>query len=613
MRLFKEKGLNRHLFALLLFLAIAITASCTRGGDNPQPSGGSAQVSDAEINSLTSDMQSAFGADNVNAVSSALGLAGIAVYTDDMAQSRAAVLPGARMLDAQARGMAMELSAGGGFTGAVLDSMAPPLPLEDGTLVPVSRLLAAYIAHGDTYGARQSRALMPGLDAAKHLDTQFPTITIVFFIKEFLVPLIAAAEDPDAVNMSLSAGAHAKVLRALDPCGAVSEFLDDLGDGVRDAVQNLIDPGRSSMFLSFVSNILGSVVDMTTDGVKRLLRHFPAVDAIRDIANVLGTATDMQSLFSQWTVTIAPPAGLHKVPGILGAGAFILTMDNGGDGFEWPQAVESCADLFDISLPRLDSADGSTVKWNKVSGFDDLGSSTGPQEGVIAGNQAAYSVVSATEGEEVHNGGGALDTGALAVRADVQMPGVEQLAKRIGSLLGSLAGDASLGKDAATVATKVAPHIGPSVPGVAQVEFHKPGKATADLDGPVMKLHAYSCNGLYGEWTGAFTEETPVGPISSTANWQFGADGTAHATHSISYDIEICHIDQQRTWSLVLTGAPDSPAIDGEINAAQSSITVTATGCPCTESWCPGSGAGTYGDQHLGIAPIIMGPNAECP
>lgn len=572
------------------------------------------QASDAEIESLATDMRSTFGVDNVTAVSKALGYAGITVYADDMSQPFAAApklksqargitgYAGSRMLRAQARGMAMELSTGSGFSGSLLNTMTSPLPLEDGTLVPVSQLLAAYIAHGDTYGAKQSRALMPGLDPAKHLEAVFPTLTIVFFMKEFVVPLLAAAQAPAAVGM---APVVRVPVRAVDPCGAVSDFLDNLDSSVSDAVQGLIDPGHSSSFLGLVSSVLGSIVQLGADGVKSLIRHAPFVDALRNVANILGGLTDMQSLFSQWTVNITPPGQLHKIPGTPNAGEFALTMDNGGDGFEWPQAVTSCADLFDISLPQLDSADGSTVTWNKVSGFDDLGIMTSSSTGVIAGNKASCSVTSATESEELHNGGGPVDTGPLAVRADVQMPGVEQLATRIGSLFGSL------GQGAASVATTVAPHIGPSAPGVTQVEYHKPGSATADVEGPLMKLHAYSCGGLYGVWTGTFTEDAPeLGETLNTVTWQFDSGNTAVVSYSNTYSVDCTVITATRTWSLVLSGAPDSPKIDGDINAAQSTYTYAVDGSACDP---PGGGAVTLSDQHLGIAPIILGPTAECP
>lgn len=577
------KPLSR--FCVMALLPIIILAGCgggagsdaASGGDNLAPVSGATPTSDAEISRLAFDMRSAFGADNVTAVSTALGHAGIAVYSDDMSQPRAianastrvlntqarvlATEPGtgARMLKAQARGMALELSTGAGFTGALLNTLAPSLPLEDGTLVPVSQMLAAYIAHGDSYGARQSRALIPGLDPAKHLGTAFPTITIVFFMKEFVVPLLAAAQDPTAVNLGLVVRASVQasprsLAVASDPCGAVSEFLDDLPSSVENAVQDLLDPGRSSGFLSFVSSVVGSIVQITTDRVKSLLRHTPFANALREVANVLGALTDMQSLFSQWTVNITPPGTLHKIPGSPDAGVFTLTMSNGGDGFEWPQAVSSCADLFGISLPQLDSADGSTVTWVQVSGFNDLGIGTGPAVGVIAGNKASYNVVSAAEGADLHNGGGAVGNGPLAVRADVQMPGVEQLAARIGSLAGSL------GTGAAGVASSVAPHIGPSATGVAQVQFHTPASARINFDGGTERLIVSSPDGINpnGAWTGTFARNMDLlcgGWVEQPVSWTF-ANGTATLSVNLTFPgsaafaVEACSFSFTETLTL---------------------------------------------------------------
>ena len=617
MRRFMLRRFDRSLWAMLLLLVAVVSASCSSGEDNSPPAQATTQtsntaISDAEVTSLAADLRSSFAAGNVTAVSRALSHAGIAVYSNDMSQQQvgapaklaaAAVYPSTRMLSAQARGMAMELSQGGGFTGALLDTLTVPLPLQDGTLVPVSRLLAAYIAHGDTYGARQSRALLPGLDPARHLETRFPTLTIVFFMKEFVVPLLAATQDPAAFKKADVIAA--KVLSATavsDPCGAVSEFLDDLPSSVENAVQDLLDPGRSSGLLSLVARVVGGIVEITTEGVKNLIRHTPFANALREVANTLGTLTDMQSLFSQWQVEIAPPASLHKVPGSPNSGDFVLTMDNGGDGFEWPEAVTSCADLFGISLPQLDSADGSRVTWHQVSGFNDLGLETARTE-VIAGNRASYSVTSANEGADVHNAGGPVEHGALAVRADVQMPGIEQIAGRIGSLLGSL------GERAASVASSVAPHIGPSAPGETQVEYHESTPATADTNGAI-KLHAYSCGGVSGVWTGTFSEQHPfLGQVSATKDFQFGADNTAEVSYTRSYGVDCAKVAETRTWYLVLSGMPDSPVIDGEIKAAESSFTYAVDGSGCPE---PGGGTITTRDQHLGIAPIVRGPTPEC-
>ncbi len=613
MKMSRGKGFKQSVLAIFICLILVVTSSCGGGGGEDIPQGGSVTppVSTLEINSLAADMRSSFDVGNINAVTTALGHAGIVVYANNMtpsaavaAVSQAAFLyPGTHMLHAQARGMALELSNGTGLTGALLDSLTPPMPLEDGTLLTVSQLLASYILHGDTYGARQSRALLPNIDPANHLETEFPTLTIVFFMKEFMIPLVAATQDSATVALAV-APIPLAVSVSSDPCGAVSEFLDDLPSSVSDAVEDLLDPGHSSFFVGLVSSVVGHFVQLATDGIKSLLRYNPFANAVREVTNVLGTLTDMQSLFSQWSVTVAPPGTMHKSPGSPTTGDFTLTMDNGGDGFEWPPAVESCADLFGIDLPQLDSADGSSVDWIEVSGFNALASMTSPHEGVISGNAASCSVETASETADLHNGGGPVKQGALAVRAEVQMPGLEAIATRIGSLAGSL------GTSASAIASDVAPHIGPKAPGVSQVEYHTTAPATADTNGAI-KLHAYACDGIYGVWKGTFTEDHPfLGLTSATGTWQFGPDNTAVVSYSRSYPVDCTTVTETRTWSLLLSGLPGSSVIDGDINAAQSTFTYDIDGSACEE---PGGGAVTSADQHLGIAPIIMGPTAECP
>ncbi len=85
---------------------------------------------------------------------------------------------------------------------------------------------------------------MPDLDPAKHLETRFPTLTIVFFMKEFAVPLLAATQNPEVINLALAGNARLSAsFRSIsvtdDPCGAVGEFLDDLAPSLAEAVQDL--------------------------------------------------------------------------------------------------------------------------------------------------------------------------------------------------------------------------------------------------------------------------------------------------------------------------------------------------------------------------------------
>ncbi|MBU0485075.1 MAG: hypothetical protein KKB30_11255 [Proteobacteria bacterium] len=602
-----RRGFKQSLLSMFFMLLVVVTTSCSGSGGSsiPPAEEDTNTVSTLEINTLAADMRSTFDVENINAVSKALEHAEITVYADDLSLPAAvsSPYPGTHMLYAQARGMALELSNGTGLTGALLDSLTEPIPLEDGTLLTVSQLLASYILNGDTYGAQQSRALLPNIDPADHLETEFPSLTIVFFMKEFMIPLVAATQDYATTTLSVSPISMA-VSVSSDPCGAVSEFLDGLDESVSDSVQDLLDPDHSSIFVGLVSSVVGHFVQMATDGVKSLLRHNPFANAVRKVADVLGTLTDMQSLFSQWSVTVTPPGTMHKSPGSPTTGDFTLTLDNGGDGFEWPPAVESCADLFAIELPQLDSADGSSVDWIKVSGFDALASMTSPASGVISGNTASCSVETASESADLHNGGGPVEQGALTVRAEVQMPGLEAIANRIGSMFGSL------GTGATSIASDVAPHIGPKAPGTSQVEYHSTASATADTNGAI-KLHAYSCEGIYGVWTGMFSEDHPfLGQISTPGTWQFRQDNTADVSYSRTYSLECTTITETRTWSLLLSGLPGSMVIDGEINASQSTFTYAVDGSACDP---PYSDTITSGDQHLGIAPIIMGEAAECP
>jgi hypothetical protein len=518
--------------------------------------------------SLALEMRSAFGSDNTNAVARSLTLAGVSVYTDSLvAPSGDAGAPtGARMLVTQARGLAKELLSQGGYTGAFLNSKTSVFPLPDGKSVLLSQLLAGYVAHGNTFGATQSRALLPGFDKAKHLDNKDPSLVIVFFLREFVAPFIAASQSPALTGQSapvpmLARMARPSIAAAVDPCGAVSEFLDDLPSSVQDAVQELIDPGRSSLFMGLVSSVVGSVVELAVDGAKSLIRHLPFVESMREVANILGGLTDMQAMFSQWTVEIKPPSGLHKTPGSPNAGDFVLTMSNGGDGFEWPQPVQSCADLLDVPLPKLDSADGSTVKWFKVSGFDDLASYAGSKD-VIASNKASYSVTTANEGS-AHEQGGPLETGVLAVRADIQLPGVEQLASRIGSLIGSW------GQRGISFGTALAPHIGPSVPGAGQVEYHTTSSARINFNGVTERLIVSSPDGLSlnGTWSGTFAsqhnsqcggwQEVPV-------RWTF-VNGTATLSVDLTFPgnpafgVEACTFSFTET--LTLNPSPEAPSM----------------------------------------------------
>lgn len=610
----RELLLSLRNFIRLLLVSFLLGLAGCGGGTSDSGTSGTSQTN-ATPEQLAATLAEPFSeATSIDASVAALRLSGLTVVSDDGAVLAAVTTDptaqGLSLLRFQARGMAQEVANRDGMSGASIDRMTPPIPLPGvDQSITVSMMLAAYVKTADSNGAKVARGLMGDIDTAKHAEYTYPSIVVLSFLQEVAVPLLAEMEKEHgpAAAAPLAAAIISAASFSGNPCGAINDFLNDLPATVTRAVSS-ISPQSSSFWSSVVAVaavVAGVATNLAVDAAKGLIRHAPGVDAVRSGMTALHAAADIKAMLTQWKVEVTgSPGNLHKIPGDSTAGTFTVTLSNGGPAApSWPPVVQSCADLLAIPLPDFNNP-SATVEWKKVAGFDALALESS-RVNALANGKAEFKFNTATESQEVHdNPGSDKKTGPVTVSATVSLPGLESLLSALAPSLGGVAGTAVSG-----AATPVAQELGTAKQGSVPVEYHTSKPASADLDGPVMKLHAYSCNGLYGVWTGTFTEQTPAGPISSTANWQFGADGTAQSTYSYSYDVECAHVETQRTWSLVLTGAPDSPAIDGEINAAQSTIALQGIAtCP------PGGGASsTAGDQHLGIAPILMGPSAECP
>lgn len=269
--------------------------------------------------------------------------------------------------------------------------------------------------------------------------------------------------------------------------------------------------------------------------------------------------------------------------------------------------VQSCADLLGIPLPDFNNP-SATVKWKTVAGFNALAIEAS-QEKALANSTAKFTFNTATEPQEIHgNPASKKVSGPATVSATVSLPGLESLLSAL-----SPGGNGGIGRVVSAgvsgAATPVAQELGTAKEGTVPVEYHTPSPASADLSGYI-SLRAYSCDGVNGVWTGTFTEDSPMsGTWTATATWQFDGNNTAVVSYSRT-TTEDCTVNTEtRTWSLVLSGLPDSQVIDGEINAAQSSYYFEVDGSACDP---PDEGGGSIPNQHMGIAPIVIGTSAEC-
>ena len=542
---------------------------------------------------------------STDAAIEALARAGIEVFSDDggcIVQIAAPPVSGLRVLQFQARGMAMEIARADGRSGSELNQLVGALPLPDGGALPFSAFLAAYVTQSESFGGALAGALVGQVDQADHEKLVYSSLTFAMFVREVLVPMLADAR-ADGMPMSVSPAVRSPLVSAAaDPCGAISDFLDDLPGAVERAIPRA--SGLWGTLLAVTAKIAGAATYVATEAARQLIRNNPFVAAIRRAASALGVLGDLRAIFSQWKLDItAAPSPIHKTAegSTPNAGRYTLRMSGGGDSLEWPQAVESCADLFGIELPDLGSADGSTVTWGEVTGFPALAIKKMDTK-MIAGGISTYDFATALEPREIHDGGGTVVGAPAVVEAVVGLPGLERLGSHIAGVLDApeVGGVVGAGGEAAA---KV---LGPKGTGTAQVQYHSNPPAVLHVvveggGGGTMTLHTRSCSGLLGRFTGTATlsgsangstnVQWQFDPVTKTAPLAFHIFGVG-ADFTVDYDV---------TATITLAGSAQSPAAN--INGSASGV-----------AHVPGFGDGPFGPApFVGEYPIALGATSECP
>lgn len=535
---------------MLLMTTTAGLVSCGGGG------GGSAASNNSAAAELAATLKGPFSVAAIDAATSALKQSGLVVAADDGTVQKAVLSAatvsagnGLAVLRIQARSMALETGRGGGHLGSDLDLVTPPIPLPpDGTgvdkQVTFSLLIAAYVKTGNSFGAQVARGLMGDLDLARHGEYRYPTLVLYTFMQEVMVPLMAemqAAEAglPKGQVRKAELAAAAAGFNPADPCGSVNTFLDDLPSTVTGAV-NSIGGTSSGLWNSIVSvaAVAAGVATSAATGVALgIVRHTPAVTAVRNGMTAVHALADLNAMFSQWNIDVAAaPSLLHKAPGTPTVGAFTVTLDNGSgnDAPTWPDAVKNCATLFAIPLPDFNSADGATVTWVTIAGFNDLALQD-TTETTLASNQAKFNFHTASEIQAIHdNPSSEVSQGTAIVKATVSLPGMENLANSLASALApNLNTYAQAGVNGA--AAPVSQILGLTDQGPAVVEYHTLKQARINAVTADETLQAVACNGVRGTWTGTLSRNNPAtGSGSSPVSWNFNGGPTAPLAFSVS-------------------------------------------------------------------------------
>jgi hypothetical protein len=564
------------------------------GGDGASPLPAPGPDPNA-VSRLAAALQAPCGPESTDAAIEALARAGIGTHDDVTGALLMETIPptlGLRALRLQARGMGCEIASRGGTTGAMLNQMMAPLPLPDGSQLPFSALVAAYAVTPGRFGSELTAALMGSVDPKAHASLTYPSIVLALFTRDVIVPMLAEA--PLAQEL-------AKRVRAVDPCGALGEFLDDLPGAVSNAVSQLgsDDGGFWSTVVSVAATAAGLVTYGTVQAAKALVQHLPFVEAIRAAATAGAAVADLRSMFTQWTVAVTPaPGSVHKtVDGPPNTGKLVVTVTPPSDSFSWPPQVESCADLFGIPLPNFDSADGSSVIFTELAGFPAPATQISASSS-ISGSSAELTYQTVTETQSAHTGGGPEKSTPATVKVDIGLPGLESLGQSLGNLMNAPGAGAAIGAGAAAAAQL----IGPSGTGSAQITYHDEVAATLDVliadGGGFFDLHLVSCSGKYGPYNGTAT----VGPDPS---------GSSPATLSID------PTSQDGTFAVGIglsgscTGQYD---VNSTVTLGGSATAPTATFAGQVTGFiaCPGGG-GPLNAAVSGTYPVVLGPAPECP
>jgi len=547
------------------------------GGEAGNAGATSGPDPDSEAPTRLASVVAQCGAEGTEAVVESLARAGIETIDNVSGELLLEVTPPVRGLHvwlSQASAMACDLANGGGIRGQALDDMVGPIPLSDTESMAFSWFLAAYVtAEEGPFGQQLSRKLMSGAVIEDHATLVYPTLVIQLFMREFMLPALAEAAGLQA-KRGTSTRPPPIAFASGDPCAAIGEFLDDLPSAVEGAIGKLAE-GESG-FMGFIvraaAKAAGFAAYATAQGVRQFLQHLPGVDLLRAAGAASSAVADIRAMFTNWNITlISLPPTQHKPVGGTGSGQFILSVSAPEPGSDWPGPLRSCAELLNVSLPDFGTADGSSVKWIQVSGFNDPISEKNKEE-VLASSQAKLNFDVVTEPATRHREGQCELKTRPSVTAQIGLPGLSQLGSTLAGFASPVAeGFIGAGADVA------AELLGPSKSGNTEISYH-PKEAKLDFVGGLEQIHVTSSTDGVGPdsaWSGTWaSQQETTGlmcgpPDQKSVGWQF-ASGSASLSMSFMQSggaMQYCSMTITETLTIEPDGNGCKLVTDGTYNS----------------------------------------------
>ncbi|MEN3536096.1 hypothetical protein AAH991_13355 [Microbispora sp. ZYX-F-249] len=559
----------------------------------------------------------------------ALTAAGAGVY-DGPADARPVKKPRhpgpLRLLRSQVANLARDADAGGGIDAGRIDAL---LPMPKGS-VPISFLLAGYVAAGRTQGAKYARTLMAGQNLNQPRTLLFPTLVLALFTAD--VTANAAKRPPagpsgagavgtagtgtgDAGIAAIEAGGAVTRVRlaAASPCGDLSAFFRNTLQAVAGAIVGVLP---DIPFLKpIIAWALTKGLQYGLDGAAAVIERIPFIQALRSAVGGLALAVTVVAALRDWTVSVtAEPPRAHYATGAGFSGAKAIATVNDGPGDVFSPEVRQCASALGITLAK-GGAPGSAATWDVVAGKQHA-TPVGTRNAAVGDDKrTTLALTMSRESDDAHRHG-RIANGLVVLRVTVKRQDVQQVRRFVeqaitGALpapvyaaLTATLGD-PLGKIAAMTDVTgqgrlVAEYHLAATPTPSSVPSGEPTRGRAvrvSLDRPAAStirggriVDFVSCDGPYGTWKGKFR----VGAYHSLVPWYdipatFTVGGSG--TRKLTVPLKVVTIKVG-----LGPGVRTDPSVD-----------VTVTAKSMTFSQLPD------GDPAPFTLPIKPAPGAACP
>jgi hypothetical protein len=370
-----------------------------------------------------------------------------------------------RLLRWQAHNLAMEIRNRGGRNGATYDAA---IPIPEGT-PPPSPVLAGYVATARTPGGDLARAVMGDQDWAQAAGIRFPAVIGALLLADVARETLA----PTARTLAVPLGA-----RQDGVCSSLQAWVEATIAAIFDALR-LDEPDNTvGQVITGIWNFIVDIAETVAGGLASRLKD-AVLSAVRAIAGLIGTASQIVSLLQLWTISVepAPPVTAFGIGNATVSGTVLVRVTS-GTMTEWPSDISDCAAVSGIPLPSL-AAGEAPVTWEYSEAPIDLVSITAEPAALDGGGEAVLAYE--TNSESAEDATGTPHEGLLTVVPTVERDDLGDVADAI--LATSLAGLPAIVRDvvvpilgpmASEVVEQIAGMVTVTGSGVVTVIYHTP-------------------------------------------------------------------------------------------------------------------------------------------